>query len=128
MRNVGQILRFSLRRLRNDPGITTVVLLTLALGVGANTAMFTVDYASMIAPIPYPNPDQLVIVWSKVNGYRTETSPADFLEWRLLSSSFQALDATTFGPNFNVATQDQPEFLPGWSSTAGMFQRRGLRY
>jgi putative ABC transport system permease protein len=128
MRNVGQILRFSHRRLRNKPGVTTVVLLTLALGVGANTAMFTVDYASMIAPIPYPNPDQLVIVWSKVNGYRTETSPADFLEWRHLSSSFQALDATTFGPNFNVATRDQPEFFAGWSSTAGMFQRRGLRF
>jgi len=128
MRNVLQILRFSLRRLRNNPGVTTVLLLTLALGIGANTAMFTVNYASMIAPIPYPDPDQLVIVWSKVKGKRSGTSPADFLEWRRLSSSFQALDAFAFGPAFNVATTDQPEFLPGWSSTAGGFERRGVKY
>lgn len=128
MRNLLQILCFSGRRLRNNLGVTVVVLLTLALGVGANTAMFTVDYASMIAPLPYPNPDQLVIVWSTVNGNRRVTSPADFLEWKRLSSSFQTLDATAFGPAFNVATQDQPEYMLGWSSTAGMFQSRGVEY
>jgi putative ABC transport system permease protein len=108
--------------------VTIVVLLTLALGIGANTAMFTVDYASMLAPLPYPNPDQLVIVWSKVNGHRNPVSPGDYLDWRRLSSAFQSLDATSFGPDFNIGTQDQPEFFPGWSSTAGFFQKRGVKY
>lgn len=127
MRNFYQILRLSLRRLRNNPGVTAVVLITLALGIGANTAMFTVDYASMIAPIPYPNPDELVVIWSKVDGGTTVTSPADFLEWKQLSTSFQALDALTWTES-NVATSDEPEFLLGWRSTAGMFQRRGVGY
>lgn len=123
-----QDLRYGLRRLAKNPGFTAVAVLTLALGIGANTAMFTVDYASIVAPLPYPNPDQLVVVWSKVKGSRNAVSPGDFLEWRRLSSAFQSLDATSFGPDFNVSTQDQPEFFPGWSSTAGFFQKRGVKY
>src|SRR5580692_10461773 len=128
MRNGLQVLRFTIRRLRSNWGVTAVVLLTLALGIGANTAMFTVDYAAMVAPLPYPKPDQLVIVWSKMKGHRSSVSPGDFLDWRRLSSSFQSLDATAFGPEFNVSTQDRPEWFRGWSSTAGMFQKRGVKY
>src|SRR5580704_2553240 len=128
MTNLLRDFRLSVRRLTKKPGLTVVVLLTLALGIGANTAIFTVDYASMIAPIPYPNPDQLVIMWSKVKGNYRGTSPADYLEWKRLASSFQTVDATAFRPTFNVSTPDQPEFLPGWSSTAGMFERRGVKF
>src|SRR5579863_1938367 len=115
MPNLMKTFSYSLRRLRKNPGLTAVVLLTLALGIGANTAMFTVDYASMIAPLPYPNPDQLVVVWSKVKGNRNSVSPADYLDWKRQSSAFQGLDAVSFD-SFNVATQDQPEFLNGWRS------------
>ena len=59
-------LRFSFRMLLKNPGLTLTILLTLALGVGANTAIFTVDYATLLEPLPYPNPDQLVVVWSKI--------------------------------------------------------------
>ena len=127
MSSLLKTLGYSLRRLRKNPGLTIVVLLTLALGIGANTAMFTVDYASMIAPLPYPHPDQLVVVWSKVRGQRNQVSPADFLEWKQQSSAFQALDAVSMDA-FNVSTQDQPEFLPAWVSTAGLFSKRGVRY
>ena len=75
-------LSYSLRRLSKNPGLTLIVLLTLAIGIGANTAMFTVDYASMIAPIPYPNPDQLVVVWSKIQGHNNGVSAGDFLDWK----------------------------------------------
>ncbi len=105
-----KILSYTLRRLRNSPGVTITVLLTLALGIGANTAMFTVDYASMIAPLPYPNPDQLVMVWSKIKGSTNYVSPDDFLEWRRLSTAFQALNAYS-QESFNLATTDQPEFV-----------------
>ena len=54
--NLLRDLGYSLRRLRKNPALTLVVLLTLALGIGAITAMFTIDYAIMIAPLPYPNP------------------------------------------------------------------------
>ena len=127
MENLLRNLGYSLRRLRKNPGLTLVVLLTLALGIGANTAMFTVDYASMIAAIPYPNPDQLVVVWSKINGYRNGTSAGDFLDWKRQSSAFQALDAFTGGA-FNISTQDQPEFVTGGCSTAGLFRVRGIKF
>jgi hypothetical protein len=55
--------RFSLRMLWKSKALTITVLLTVALGIGANTAIFTVDYAALLAPMPYPQPDQLVMVW-----------------------------------------------------------------
>ncbi|MGA3071788.1 MAG: hypothetical protein ABSD43_16400, partial [Terracidiphilus sp.] len=64
MQTLLQNLRFSLRMLARNPGLTITVLLTLAVGIGANTAIFTVDYATLLAPLPYPRPDQIVMVWS----------------------------------------------------------------
>src|SRR5579863_904913 len=127
MPNLMKTFSYSLRRLRKNPGLTAVVLLTLALGIGANTAMFTVDYASMIAPIPYPNPNQLVVVWAKIHGHRNGVSAGDFRDWKEQSSAFQTLDAFT-GAAFNISTQDQPEFLTGGRSTAGLFRSRGIKF
>lgn len=59
MQTLMQILRFALRMLGRSPGLTVTVLLTLALGIGANTAIFTADYATLLAPLPYPEPNQL---------------------------------------------------------------------
>ena len=108
MSNLLRNLGYSLRRLRKNPGLTIVVLLTLALGIGANTAMFTVDYSSMIAHIPYPNPDQLVVVWSTIRDGKGGTSAGDLLDWRRENSTFQKLDAVT-STSVNLSTQDQPD-------------------
>src|SRR5215472_17165345 len=112
-----QNLRFSLRMLERNPGLTATVLLTFALGIGANTAIFTVDYATLLAPLPYPQPDQTVMVWSKIQGFHNGVSAGDYLDWKAQSTSFQSLDAWT-GGSFNIATKDQPEFVPGNSVTA----------
>ncbi|HMD18694.1 MAG TPA: ABC transporter permease [Alloacidobacterium sp.] len=118
MQNLLQNLRFSLRMLFKNPGLTITVLLTLALGIGANTAIFTVDYATLLAPLPYPEPDQLVMVWSKIQGFRNGISAGDYLDWKRQSTSFQDLNAWT-GGSFNIATKDQPEFIPGNRVTVG---------
>jgi len=127
MSNLFRNLRLSLRSLRKNPGLTIVVLLTLALGIGANAAMFTVDYSSMIANIPYPNPNQLVVVWSTIRDGKGGTSAGDLLDWRRENSTFQKLDAVT-STSVNLSTQDQPMFVTGWQTTPGLFRTRGVRF
>jgi putative ABC transport system permease protein len=82
-----QNLRYSGRMLRKKPGFTLVAVLTLALGIGATTAIFSVVYATLFEPLPYPKPDQLVMVWSKVNQTRNSVSAGDYLKWRTIQSN-----------------------------------------
>jgi putative ABC transport system permease protein len=126
MQNLLRHLRFSLRMLWKNPALTLTVLFTLALGIGANTAIFTVDYATLIAPLPYPNPNQLVMVWSKIQDHHNGVSAGDFTDWRRDSKSFQALHAWS-GAAFNLATHDEPEFVPGTYTTPGMATMMGTR-
>ena len=74
MQGLLQNLRYTLRTLRESLGLTTTILLTIALGIGATTAIFTVDYATLLAPSPYPHPDRLVNIWSKIQGHRNFVS------------------------------------------------------
>ncbi|WP_158751706.1 ABC transporter permease [Acidobacterium sp. S8] len=127
MSNLLQNLRFSVRMLLKNPGLTITVLLTLALGIGANTAIFTVDYATLLAPLPYPQPQQLVMVWSKIQGFHNGVSAGDYLDWKQQSTAFQDLNAWT-GGSFNIATKDQPEFIPGNRVTPGFLSMQGLPF
>src|SRR5271156_3696212 len=118
MQTLLQNLKFSLRMLAKNPGLTITILLTLALGIGANTAIFTVDYATMLAPMPYPEPDQLVMVWSKIKTYHNSVAAGDFNDWKRQSTAFQDLNAFS-GRQFNIATKDQPELVRASTVTAG---------
>src|SRR5437879_9672124 len=88
-----QHFRYALRQLRKSPGFTAVAVVTLALGIGATTAIYTVLYATVLAPMPYPNPEQLVMVWSKLNGERNVVSAGDFLDLKGQNTVFSALVA-----------------------------------
>ena len=124
MTNLARNIRFGLRLLAKNLGFTCVALLALTLGIGANTAIFSVVYATLLAPLPYPNPDQLVIVWSKVNGNRNGVSAGDFLDWKQQSTVFQDLCAWT-GGNYSLSTSDHPEMIqtrlttPGFNNMVG---------
>jgi putative ABC transport system permease protein len=117
-------LSFSFRVLRKSPGITTTIAITLALGIGATTAIYTVVYATLIAPIPYREPDQLVIVWSKIQGDRNGVSAGDYTDWKEQSHSFQELHAFT-GASFNLAGKEAPEMVPAQKTTPGMYRMMG---
>ncbi len=120
-------LRYALRQLVKSPIFALTAVLTLALGIGANTAIFTVVYATLLAPMPYPEPDQLVIVWSKIQGDRNGIAAQDYVDWRNQSKSFQALNAWT-GGSFNLATKDQPEYVEGQFTTPGMYKMMGVKF
>lgn len=122
-----QNIHFSLRVLRKNPGITTTIALTLALGIGATTAIYTVVYATLLAPMPYPHPEQLVIVWSKIQGFRNGVAAGDFLDWQEQSSTFQELKAFT-GTSFNMAGKEEPEMVPAQMTTPGMYSMMGNRF
>src|SRR5579863_1711750 len=120
-------LQFTMRQLRKSPVFTGTAILTLALGIGANTAIFTVVYATLLAPMPYPQPDQLVMVWSKIQGDRNVIAAQDFVDWKNQSKSFQDLNAWT-GGNFNLATKDEPEYVEGQFTTPGMYKMMGVKF
>jgi putative ABC transport system permease protein len=97
------------------------------LGIGATTAIYTVVYSVLLAPLPYPEPNQLVMVWSKINGHNNGMSAGDFLDWKQQSKSFQQLAAWT-GGSFNLSTRDQPEQLDGMLPTPGWFSMQGIPF
>jgi len=101
-------LRFGARTLVKKPGFTLIAVLSLALGIGPNTAIFSIVYATLLAPAPYPNPDQLVIIWSQARGSRDATSLANYLEWKEQATSFQYLEPI-WPRGFNLATTEAPE-------------------
>jgi len=113
--------------MRKNSGLTGAILVTLALGIGATTAIYTVVYSTLLAPMPYPHPDQLLIVWSKVAGHRNGISAGDFLDWRQQSKAFQQLSAWT-GGSFNLSTHEQPEQVSGRLATPGYFDMQGIPF
>lgn len=125
MSNLLRYIRFSWRMLLRNPGISLTILLTLALGVGANTAIFTVDYATMLQPLQYPQPDQLMMVWSKIKTYHNSTAAGDYLDWKRENTTFQDMNAWS-GGTFNMATADQPDKVDGRYVTPGFLKMLGL--
>ena len=117
-------ISFAIRTLFKNRGFTITAVLTLALGIGATTAIFSVVYA-VFEPMPYPKPDQLVMVWARTPGGRNSVPAGDFLEWRRRSTSFADMNTWT-RMSFNVATEDRPEQILGASCTPGFFAMRGL--
>jgi len=103
MANFLRDTRFGFRLLRKNPGFAAVAILALALGIGANTAIFSIFYATLLEPFPYPQPDQLVVVWSSIGGHRNSVSAGDYLDWKRDSKVFQILGAVT-GEQFNVSS------------------------
>ena len=89
-------LRFAFRSLRKSPGFTAVAVLTIALGLGANTAIFSFLDGVLLKPLSYPEPDRLVQLWEKPpGGLRNGISALNFQDWQRLSTSFTAMAATT---------------------------------
>ena len=124
MRNLWRHLQFGLRLLWKNPGFTTVAVLALALGIGANTAIFSVVYATLLAPLPYRQPDRIVMVWSKVNGHRNGISAGDYLDWKQQNTVFESIAAWT-GRGMSLSTNNRPEEVRAEPCTPGFLEVLG---
>jgi predicted permease len=127
MLSVARDARFGLRLLRRSPGFTFLAVLALALGIAANTAIFSVVHATLLAPLPFAEPDQLVMLWSRNQGNRGGTAVADFQEWRRRATVFQALNAWT-GRRISLTTGDRPELVRTAVATPGFVTMHGHRF
>jgi putative ABC transport system permease protein len=129
MSSILQDLKYSLRTLAKSPGFTAIAILTLALGIGANTAIFSVVNAVLLRPLPFKNPSRLVWSWGNCplcdHG---AVSPADFLEYRAQNQSFDHYGAMAAGVSlFNLTGNDKPIQIKGSMITAGFFDALGIQ-
>jgi len=106
------------------PLFTLIAVFTLSLGIGSTTAIFSVVYATLYEAMPYPKPDQLMMVWTRYPNGRGATSAGDYLEWKRRSKSFQYLEAWN-GGSFNISTAERPEQVDGVFYTPGFFRMTG---
>jgi len=123
-----QDLRYGVRTLVKHPGFTFVAVLTLALGIGANTAIFSIVNALLLRPLPFPQPEQLVQVWevSRQSGNEEfDVALANLADWRAQSQSFGRLAAYETA-DFSLTGGDEPERLFGLNVTANYFKVIGV--
>lgn len=110
---LGQEIRIGLRRLRRRPGFTAVAALTLAIGIGANTAIFSLVRGVLIRPLPYQEPDRLAFIWNPDRDTETWLSARELLEYRAATRSFQRLAAYT---DFEASLTDDAEPERVWGA------------
>src|SRR5262245_44947296 len=132
MTRVFQDLKYGLRVLRTSPGFAIVVVLVLALGIGANTAMFSVVNAVLLRPLPFASPERLVHVWHvpPPNSFpgmtRFSVSTANYIDWQQQNHVFEKMAIFTPG-RMNLTGGDKPEFLGTAQVSSDFFSVLGAK-
>src|SRR5438477_711762 len=123
-----QDIRYALRVLAKNPAFTIIAVIALALGIGANSAIFSVVNAVLLRPLPFKHPEQLVMVWENAAhmGFpRNTPSPANFLDWQKQAQSFTGM-AAMVEHSFNLTGVGEPERLDGRRVSANLFDLLGV--
>ncbi len=122
-------LKFAIRQLLINPGFTAVALLTLALGIGANSAIFSVIDAVLLRPLPYGEPDRLVMVWEDASfiGFPQDTpAPANYADWKTHHPGFEDMAAMDWR-SFNLVGDGEPEKIQAYGVSANFFPLLGVK-
>jgi predicted permease len=125
---LAQDVRYGIRQLRRSPGFTAVAIITLALGIGANTAIFSVVNTVLLRPLPYQDADRLVMVWGndRAHGYATDqVSPPDFRDWQSQNHVFEAMAGST-DVMYTLTGAGDPAPITGYEFSAEYFHILGV--
>src|SRR5919206_5016171 len=127
MTTLWQDVRYGLRTMRGNLGFTAVAVVALALGVGANTAIFSVVNAVLLRPLQYPNAARVVAIQElNPEGRRIQATPANFLDWREQATAFERM-AAIFQRTSNLASGEEAERIDLAMTSAGFFEVFGVR-
>jgi predicted permease len=127
METLLQDVRYGMRMLRKNPGFTVVAVITLALGIGANTGIFSVVNSVLLNPLPYPQPEQLVALYQRTVHFEEASIPyPDFLDWQRENRSFSALAAYRH-EDLNLTGMGEPERLKAEMVSALFFPLLGVK-
>jgi putative ABC transport system permease protein len=122
-----QDLRYGARMLRKNPGFTAIAVLTLALGIGANTAIFSVVNAVLLRPLPYANPQELIVLRETTQSVGPHSpSYPDFLDWQKQTTTFRQMAAIN-NREFNLSGVTQPENINGYAVSPNCLSMLGVR-
>jgi putative ABC transport system permease protein len=122
-------LRFGFRQLLSKPGFAAIATLSLALGIGANTAIFSLVDAVLLRPLPFHDPDRLVMVWedaAKIGFPRNTPAPANYADWKAQNRVFEDMAAITWR-SFNLTDEGEPEKVEAQAVTANFFPLLGVK-
>ena len=128
MRTLWQDMRYGMRMLVRRPGFTVIAVITLALGIGANTAIFSVVNTVLLRQLPYQNPDELVMVWEtahKLGFPQNDVAPANFIDWREQNQVFAQIAAFS-GASVSLTGEGEPERIEGQRVSASLFTLLGV--
>ena len=129
MHPILQDLRYAARMLRKNAALTMVIVLSLAVGIGANTAIFSVVNALLLKPLPYPEPDRLAILWLRSPGIgipQDWPSPGQYMDIKAENHSFDEL-SISIGGSFNMTGLDHPERLEGMRTSSTLLDMLGAK-
>ncbi|HEY6309048.1 MAG TPA: ABC transporter permease [Candidatus Angelobacter sp.] len=121
-------LTYAWRILRRSPGFTAAVVVVLAVGIGVNSAMFSLIDAVLLRALPFHHPEELVMLWEHPPGYaHNRVSPLNFVDWSEQNHAFSSLAAISGGSNTLLAANGTPERIPGQEVTTSFFDVLGVK-
>ncbi|MEN3334546.1 MAG: putative transport system permease protein [Blastocatellia bacterium] len=128
MDNLIRDVRFALRTMARKPGFTAIAIIIMALGIGANTAIFSLVRAVLLRPLPFADPNRLVMVWEDASKYgfpKNTPAPANYADWKARNDVFEAMAAFRFR-DFNLTGDGRPEKIYAYAVTADFFPILGV--
>ncbi len=129
MQQVLQDFRYAVRKLRKNAGLTAVIVISLAIGIGANTAIFSVVNALLLRPLPYPQPDRLAVIWLHSPGigiFQDWPSPGQYIDIQKQNHSFEEM-AISQGRSMTLTGRDQPERIDALLTSSSLLHMLGAK-